>query len=47
MQHKVKLEVVKAKQRVYDDLHARLDSKEGDTNTKEGCAAGWLEMEMY
>ena len=32
MQYKVKVEVAKAKQRVYDDLYSRLDCKEGQTD---------------
>ena len=32
MQRKVKVQVAKAKQREYDDLYARLDSKEGETD---------------
>ena len=32
MQHKVKVEVVKAKQSAYDDLYARFDRKEGETD---------------
>ena len=32
MQHKVRVEVAKAKQGAYDDLYARLDSKEGETD---------------
>ena len=32
MQRKVKVQVVKAKQWVYDDLFARLDTKEGETD---------------
>ena len=32
MQHKVKAEVAKARQRTYDDLHARVDSKDGETD---------------
>ena len=32
MQCKVKVQVAKAKQRVYDDLDARLDIKEGETD---------------
>ncbi|GLD71957.1 uncharacterized protein AKAME5_002328100 [Lates japonicus] len=32
MQHKVKVEVAKAKQKAYNDLHARLDSMEGKTD---------------
>ncbi|XP_051793709.1 uncharacterized protein LOC127530597 [Acanthochromis polyacanthus] len=32
MQRKVKVEVAKAKQGAYDDLYARLDSKEGETD---------------
>uniref|UniRef100_A0A3B3CHA6 B30.2/SPRY domain-containing protein n=1 Tax=Oryzias melastigma TaxID=30732 RepID=A0A3B3CHA6_ORYME len=32
MQRKVKVEVSKAKQRAYDDLYARLGSKEGETD---------------
>ena len=32
MQRKGKVEVAKAKQGTYDDLFARLDSKEGETN---------------
>ena len=32
MQHKVKVQVAKAKQRAYDDLYAKLDSKEGETD---------------
>ena len=32
MQYKVKVQVAKAKQRVHDDLYARLDSKEGQTD---------------
>ncbi|XP_051806753.1 uncharacterized protein LOC127534762 [Acanthochromis polyacanthus] len=32
MQHKVKVEVAKAKQGAYNDLYARLDSKEGETD---------------
>ena len=32
MQCKVKVEVARAKQRAYNDLYARLDSKEGETD---------------
>ena len=32
IQRKVKVEVAKAKQRAYDDLYARLDSKEGEND---------------
>ena len=32
MQCKVKVEESKAKQKAYDDLYARLDSKEGETD---------------
>jgi len=32
MQHRVKVEVAKAKQREYNDLYARLVSEEGETN---------------
>ena len=32
MQRKVKVEVAKAKQRAYDELYDRLDSKEGETD---------------
>lgn len=32
MKVKVKVEVAKAKQMAYDDLHAKLDSKEGKTD---------------
>ncbi|KAF7663482.1 hypothetical protein LDENG_00210270 [Lucifuga dentata] len=32
MKRKVKVEVAKAKQRAYNDLYARLDSKEGETD---------------
>ncbi|KAE8281679.1 hypothetical protein D5F01_LYC20678 [Larimichthys crocea] len=32
MQHKVRVEVAKAKQGAYDDLYASLDSKEGETD---------------
>ena len=32
MQHKVKVEVAKAKQRVFNDMYVRLDSEEGETD---------------
>ena len=32
IQRKVKVEVAKTKQRAYGDLHARLDSEEGETD---------------
>ena len=32
MQRKMKVEVAKAKQRVYPDLYAKLDSKKGETD---------------
>ena len=32
MQHKVKADFAKVKQMPYDDLYARLDSKEGETD---------------
>ena len=35
MQCKVKVQVTKAKQRVYDDLLARLDNKEGENHLVE------------
>ena len=49
IQHKAKREVVKAKQREYDKLYDRLDTKEGEKYLStgeaeewrwEGCAAG-------
>ncbi|KAK2921796.1 hypothetical protein Q8A73_001281 [Channa argus] len=41
MQRKVKVEVAKAKQRAYEDLYVRLDTKEGD-----GICTGWPDKEI-
>ena len=38
MQCKVKIEIGKAKQRRYDDLYARLDSKDEETDLQVGEA---------